>query len=95
MQIIGIQTNAGDDGRKFSTLHLTEEFESYYNDPSAGRSAVGKRVESVYVGEYDISKLRPGMNIDISYEKAMKTRKGDIFQPVKEIVILDSPKSQQ
>ena len=91
MQIIGINSNTSDEGRKFSTLHLTEEFDAYYNDPSAGRSATGKRVESVYVGEYDVSRLKPGMNVSIYYDKAMKTRKGDIFQPVKEIVV-ETPK---
>ena len=50
---------------------------------------MGQKVETIYVGEYDCTSLKIGMEIDISYEKAMKTANG-IYQPVKKIVVLNA-----
>lgn len=75
-------------GVRNTTLHVTDEFNSYYSEASAGRGCVGKKVESIYVGNYDCSNLKVGMKIDILYDKAIRTVKGNTYQPVKRIEIL-------
>ena len=44
-------------------------------------------VERIYVGAYDCSKIKVGMLIDISYDKAITTSKGT-YQPIKRIDII-------
>ncbi len=74
-------------GHRTATLHLLCDYEPFYSDKEAGRFCTGNRVESVYVGDYDVSNLKPGMEIEIFYDKAVTTTKGT-FQQVKKIEIL-------
>ena len=87
MKIIGINSTKSEDGRVSSTLHVAEGFPDYYNAPEKGRICVGQRVDSIYVGSYDCSALKVGMEVDISYEKAVSTKTG-VFQPIKRIEIV-------
>ena len=87
MTVVGINRAVNPNGVLNSTLHVTEDFDSYYTNLEAGRSCEGKRVSSIYVGSYDCSKIKVGMEIDISYEKAITTAKGT-FQQVKKIDII-------
>lgn len=48
-----------------------------------------KKVETIYVGDYNCSSIKVGMDIDVNYDKAVKTATG-IYQPVKNIVILNA-----
>ncbi len=87
MTVLGINRTVNADGVTNTTLHVAEDFDSYYTNPEAGRTCEGKRVSSVYVGSYDCSKIKVGMEIDISYEKAITTAKGT-FQKIKQITTL-------
>ena len=49
-------------------------FPDYYNDPEKGRSCVGQRVGSIYVGEYDRTAIKPGLEVEIYYDKAVPTK---------------------
>ncbi|MDD6072380.1 MAG: hypothetical protein PUC12_16450 [Clostridiales bacterium] len=71
-----------------TTLQVADEYNSYYNNPTAGRGCVGQKVESIYVGDIDCSDLKVGMEIDITYGKAIATKTG-FYQPVKDIIVLD------
>lgn len=51
-------------------------FPDYYNDPEKGRSCVGQRVGSIYVGDYDRTAIKPGMEVEIYYDKAVPTKEG-------------------
>lgn len=76
-------------GIRTTTLHTADSFNSYYTNADAGRGCVGQKVETVYVGDYDCSALKIGMEVDISYDKAIKTASG-IFQPIKQIKVLSA-----
>lgn len=88
MKLTGIHYSIGNDGKRRTTLHVTEPFDSYFSSEDQSRGCIGERVEAIYVGDYDCSKLKVGMSIDISYDKAITTAKGT-FQPVKRIDVLD------
>ncbi len=86
MKILGMNfTNTN--GHRTTTIHVAEEFNAYYSNVEAGRGCVGMKVESVYVGDYDCSALKVGMDIDILYDKAITTAKGT-FQPIKRIDVV-------
>ena len=87
MKILGIHYTMRKNGTVLTTLHVVGEFESFYTDFESNRSCVGKKVETIYVGEYDCSNLQVGMEIDISYDKAVTTSKGT-FQSIKKIDII-------
>ena len=53
MKIVGISRTKTEDGRINSTVHIAEDFPGYYNNPEKGRSCVGQKVDSIYVGDYD------------------------------------------
>lgn len=86
MTILGINCNINSNGELVSTLHTSDDFPEYFNNADAGRHCIGKKVESIYVGTYDCSALKVGMEIDIYYDKAISTAKGGIYQPIKDIV---------
>ena len=88
MKILGMHYTITSNGDKVFTIHCTLPFDPYYKNTEAGRNCIGERVESVYVGSYDCSSLKVGMEINILYDKAIKTSKG-IFQPVKRIDIIN------
>lgn len=87
MTILGIQTTTNTSGETNTTLHVMEPFDPYYMKPEAGRNCTGKKVETVYVGGYDCSNLKPGVEIEVYYDRAVSTSKGT-FQSVKKIEII-------
>lgn len=87
MKILGKNSTRNEDGRTSTTLHVADAFPDYYNNPEKGRSCVGQRVDSIYVGDYDCAALQPGMEVDILYDKAVPTKTG-FFQPIKRIEIV-------
>ena len=87
MKIVGISRTKTEDGRIKSTVHIEEDFPGYYNNPEKGRWCVGQKVDSIYVGDYDCTALKPGMEVEIYYDKAVTTKTG-FFQPVKRIEIV-------
>ena len=91
MKILGITSTVLEGGQKSYTLHTAESFPAYANDISKGRSAEGQRVEAVYIGNYDCSNLKIGMEIEIYFDKAITTNKGT-FQTVKKIEVLTTRK---
>ena len=88
MLVVGIHKNTNAQGEVVATLHVTDEFNSYYHNAEAGRSCEGKKTETIYAGTVDCSAVKVGMNIEVIYDKAVATAKG-IYQPIKRIEILD------
>lgn len=86
-RLLGIQSTKNAAGVTTTTLHLASNFEAYYNNADAGRKAVGECVESVYVGQYDCTGLKVGMEVEVLYDKAVSTKTG-VYQPVKRIEIV-------
>lgn len=87
MTVLGINRTVNANGATNTTLHVAEDFDGYYSNPEVGRSCEGRKVSSIYVGSYDCGKIKIGMEIDISYEKAITTAKGT-FQQIKRIDII-------
>lgn len=87
MIIVGMNTTTNSNGELNTTLYVTTEFDTYYDNPAAGRSCIGQKTESVFVGTYDCSKLKIGMDVEIYYDKAVTTSRGT-FQSVKLINIV-------
>ena len=52
-----------------------------------GRSCLGQKVDTVYVGTLDISNIKVGTAIDVAYDKAIQTKNG-VFQPIKRIDVI-------
>lgn len=88
MTLLGMNNSTNTNGQKVTTLHVADDFNSYYTNADAGRNCVGKKVDTIYVGSYDCSNLKVGMEIDISYDKAVTSSKGT-FQTVKRIDIIN------
>lgn len=86
MTVLGINRTVNN-GVTSTTLHVAEDFDSYYSNPEAGRSCEGKKVSSIYVGAYDCSKIKVGMEIDICYARAITTAKGT-YQRIKSVEVL-------
>ena len=86
--IVGIARTAAENGRVSTNLHVKSSFDDFHNNPEAGRTCEGEKVESIYVGNYDCSELNVGDEIEILYGKAITTAKGT-FQPVKRIDVLN------
>lgn len=87
MKILGMNYSTNANGQKATMIHVSEEFNSYYTNAEGGRGCVGMKADSVYVGNYDCSALKVGMDIDILYDKAITTAKGT-FQPIKRIDVI-------
>lgn len=87
MQIVGMNYTINANGEKNFTIQGKTPYEPYYKNVEAGRNCIGERVESIYVGSYDCSNLKVGMEVEILYDKAIKTSKG-MFQPIKRIDII-------
>lgn len=88
MKIVGIHFSKNKAEQTVSTLHTLEEFPSFYSNSEAGRGCVGQMANSIYLGTYDCSALKIGMEIEVYYDRAVTTGKGTTFQPVKRIEIL-------
>lgn len=87
MEIVGLNYSTNTKGNKVTTIQVLDDYNAYYNNPEGGRGCIGKKADSVYVGEYDCSELKVGMHIDVLYDKAVTTAKGS-FQPIKKIEVL-------
>lgn len=87
MKIIGINSTKTEDGRINTTLHVADVFQDYYNNSEKGRTCVGQRVDSIYVGPYDCTGLKVGMEVEIYYDKAVSTKNG-VYQPIKRIEVV-------
>lgn len=88
MKVIGKNWTVRKEGGTATTLHVAEDFDAYYSDSGAGRFCKGQRVSSIYVGDYDCTKIEIGTEIEIFYGKAAKTKDGAIYQPVKRIQVI-------
>lgn len=88
MKVLGINSSINTQGKVITTLHVAEEFNSYYNNKEAGRTCEGMKVDSIYVGTVDCSAIKVGMDIDVLYEKAVTTANGGVYQPIKRIDII-------
>lgn len=91
MKIEGIEVRESTSGRVNTVLHGTSPFSEYQDNPEEGRSCIGRKAEAVYVGTYDCSAIKVGMEIEIYYDKAISTSKGT-FQPIKRIEVISSGK---
>ena len=69
------------------TLYLTAPFEPYFTNEAEARIAEGKNVKSVYVGEYDVSNIKIGSEIDIYYGEPVNTKNGT-YAPIRKIELL-------
>ena len=87
MVILGISKSRNSYGEVLTTLQVADDFPAYYNNEEAGRTCVGQKVDTIYLGNYYCPQLQVGMSIDILYEKAVATKSG-FFQAVKKIEIL-------
>ncbi|MEL7606059.1 MAG: hypothetical protein AAGU39_08395 [Sedimentibacter saalensis] len=88
MKLLGKNYSTNTNGQQSTTLHVAEEFNSYYTNVETGRGCVGMKVDSIYVGDYDCSALKVGMDIEVLYDKAITTTKGT-FQPIKRIDVIN------
>ena len=86
MVILGLSHTTNNIGATITTIYVSDEFDSYYSNAEAGRGCIGQKTDSIYVGDFDCSTLKPGMDIDIFYDKAISTKNG-FYQPVKKIVV--------
>ena len=82
MRIEGIFNNSGK-----ITLHVSLEFNSYYNDQNGQRKAQGRMTKQIYIGEYDISNLKVGSEVEIYYGESISSKNG-VYAPVKKIDII-------
>ena len=87
MQIIGISSTTKN-GKTNYTLEVADDFPHYFQNAEAGRYAVGKKSESIYVGSLDCSQLKVGMEIEIIYDRMCTLANGKTYQPIKRIEVL-------
>ena len=87
MTVVGKHSSVNANGEIHTTLHVTLDFPSYYNNKEAGRVCSGLMCQSIYVGSYDCSKIFLNSQIDILYDRAITTAKGT-YQPIKHIDII-------
>lgn len=87
MTLLGMSFTTNTTGVRANTIYVSDDFNSYYTNAEAGRGCVGKKVDTIYVGSYDCTNLKPGMEIDVSYDKAITTAKGT-YQTVKRIDVI-------
>lgn len=88
MKLIGLHFTTSENGQKNTTLQVVDDYNPYYENAEAGRGCIGKKVESIYVGNIDCSALKVGQEIEVLYDKAITTSKGT-FQPIKRIDVLE------
>lgn len=88
MKLLGKCGSRRPDGTTTTTLQVVEGFSDYYKDSASGRFCEGECTDTIYVGTYDCTKIPIGAEIEISYGKALQTKTGGIYQPVKEIKVI-------
>lgn len=64
MKLVGLNYTTNAEGRKNTTLQVTDEYNSYYSNAEAGRGCMGVKVEAIYVGDIDCSALKIGQEIE-------------------------------
>ena len=77
-------------GATVCTLYGTSPFSEFEKDTSAGRHAIGKKCEAVFVGTACrdvIEKLQPGMTVAIFYGQP-RMYNGQPYAPVEKIEIV-------
>lgn len=82
MRIEGIYKNNGK-----TTIYISQEPDSYYVNSSEGRTFQGRMAKAIYLGDYDVTGLKVGNEIDIYYGEPMTTKSGT-YAPIKKIEIL-------
>lgn len=82
MRVEGIYKNNGK-----STIYVSQEPDSYYVNSSEGRIFQGRMTKSIYLGDYDVTGLKIGNEIDVFYGEPMTTKSGTYAQ-IKKIDIL-------
>ncbi|MBQ9248634.1 MAG: hypothetical protein IJ171_08640 [Ruminococcus sp.] len=87
MTVVGIAYALNKNNERVATLHVTDSFDEYDKNTELGRSCLGQKVDTVYVGTYDVSNIKVGAMIDISYDRAIQTKNG-VFQPIKRIEVV-------
>ena len=87
MTVVGIAYALNKNNERVATLHVTDSFDEYDKNTDLGRSCLGQKVETIYVGTYDVSNIKVGAMIDISYDRAITTKNG-VFQPIKRIDVI-------
>ena len=85
MKLVGKNYTVKDSGETLTTLHVIDDFSEYQRQADSGRFCEGHCCDNIYVGVYDCTKLVIGSEIEIFYDKAIQTKTGGIFQPVREI----------
>lgn len=88
-KLVGISKSETEDGRIFTHLHAVTDFPDFYQNPETGRVCEGKMVENINAGAFDCSHLKIGQLFDVYYEKAVQTKTGAVYQPIKNIIVSD------
>ena len=87
-RIIGKHTTQSAVGETLTTLHLACPFEAYYTDIPNGKNCVGNKVKTLYLGNIPAKHLEVGSLVRYSFGEAIRTKKGEIFQPIEEIEVI-------
>lgn len=82
MQIEGIYKN-----KNKSTIYISQEPDSYYVNSSEGRIFQGRMTKAIYLGDYDVSGLKVGNQIDIFYGEPVSSKNG-AYAPIKKIEVI-------
>lgn len=82
MRIEGLYKNKGK-----STIYISQEPDSYYVNSSEGRTFQGRMTKAIYLGDYDVSGLKVGNQIDIFYGEPVSSKNG-AYAPIKKIEVI-------
>ena len=64
MEIVGLHFTTSANGQKNTTLQVVDDYNPYYENAEVGRGCIGKKVESIYVGNIGCSALQVGQEIE-------------------------------
>lgn len=82
MRVEGIYINATK-----ATLYVSAEFDPYYNNSAENRITQGRVTKAIYVGDFDISKIKVGSEIEIYYGEPVSSKNG-AYAPIKKIEVV-------
>ena len=82
MRIEGLYKNNGK-----STIYVSQEPDAYYTNTAEGRTFQGRLVKTIYLGDFDVTGLKVGAEIEVYYGEPMSTKSGT-YAPIKKIEIL-------
>lgn len=88
MTVLGKSMTTKDGEETKTTLFVADSFPEYYAKNEKGRFCEGQICDSIYVGSYNCDKIHIGANVEILYDKAILTKNGSVFQPIREIRVL-------